>query len=732
MSTAVKRACDACHRRKVKCDGVNPCRNCSSAQLTCTYNAIPQKKGPKGSRAKVISELRETQRATSLSAKVQARMGNTIPAPPCAPSLVPNHGILAPELINATLDFFFANMYTIMPILSRQRLEQQLPFMETQLDTYCMVASLSAFMLLQPGFVVPGDDPLFLSPGANIAASELLIEEATRVRKGYDPMREATLNSLCTNYFLFGCYYTTEQHDKAWFQLREATTISHILGLTNDESYNHPDAVEGSRRRRLYWQLFIAERAYTLKYGYPMSLPGLIKPTNVADDPTDPLAHQLNNHVFLLNIFRYFDDTFMLFWNKTRNEMTQQHVNLMQKRFSEIPLPYGADSDISANQTWLKGVAWNLSQLPGMSPGSDDMTFGAPMGPPELTSIASQLSPQITELLGGIPMAAKLLEITCSVVDVLSMMPSSGNPFEPNPPQQQLQELLRLVSALRTGEHHLLPLLLVKVHEILPRLANPQLQRMPDNICAQVDIFDGFGNNGMVLGDYSKPEPQFKPEPYSSAPVSRVDEMANDSGSSHGADLNTPFNMGASSPTVMSPNNVDYQQHMTDYNSIPDIMNTMGQSQQQNLSQQQLSHQQQQHHQGFQQQALQQQQAFSHHPLQGQMSNAMHTQLGQPLTQQQGMAGMNHQQHNQNHTQGYGMNGGMAQHLMSNILHRTSPPRSNSFNAGMHQQAQQQSTPQIPRTVGEFHALQRTNSDHVSMNALGMNSMNTEMDFSSL
>ncbi|KAF4624622.1 hypothetical protein G7Y89_g13549 [Cudoniella acicularis] len=41
---AAKRACDACHRRKVKCDGINPCRNCSSAQLSCTYHAIPQGK----------------------------------------------------------------------------------------------------------------------------------------------------------------------------------------------------------------------------------------------------------------------------------------------------------------------------------------------------------------------------------------------------------------------------------------------------------------------------------------------------------------------------------------------------------------------------------------------------------------------------------------------------------------------------------------------------------------
>jgi hypothetical protein len=58
----------SCHRRKVKCigEGTNPCKNCLSAGLACTYNAIPQKKGPKGSRAKVLSELRENQRNAQL------------------------------------------------------------------------------------------------------------------------------------------------------------------------------------------------------------------------------------------------------------------------------------------------------------------------------------------------------------------------------------------------------------------------------------------------------------------------------------------------------------------------------------------------------------------------------------------------------------------------------------------------------------------------------------------
>lgn len=476
--------------------------------------------------------------------------------------------------------------------------------------------------------------------------------------------------------------------------------------------------------------------AYALKYGRPMSLSASINPPTLADDPTDPLAHQLNNHIILVNLFRPFDDTFMLLWNKTRNECTPSYLAALQKQLTAIHLPYGADSDLRANQSWLKTVAWNMSVQNGMSPGGDDMpSYQYPIDMSrDLASITSQFSTQSAELL-GVPLAAKLLDISCNLADVLSMMPSSGDPFSITP-QQQLQSLLQLVSVLRGGEHHFMPLLLSKVHETLPRLANPLLQRVPDNIC-NIDIFDGFGNAGMaqppVMSDF-KAEQHYKPEPYTPTPVPRVDDIAHDSASSNGAattaDLNSPFPM-ASSPTVMSPGNVDYQ-HMADYNSIPDILGSMGQSQPSTLAQ--PNHMGQQQHQGFQQQGIQQQgiqqQPLQHnHAIHNQMQNTMHGQIGQAMSQQPNMASLNHQQQTPAHTQSYNpVNGGMAQNLMNNILHRQPPQRSSSFI--MHQQ-QQQST-QIPRTVSEFHALQRTNSDHVGMNALGMNTMSTEMDFSSL
>jgi hypothetical protein len=260
MSTAVKRACDACHRRKVKCDGINPCRNCASAQLTCTYNAIPQKKGPKGSRAKVISELRETQRQTSLSAKVQNRL-NGINSPPCSPTLSPTPGLMTGDMAKECIDFFFANMYPVMPILSRRRLEQESMFMDQNLDTYCLLTSMSAFMMFQPGMSMPGLDPILdHMVGANLVSANLLMEEASRVRKGSNYLESPTLNSLCTSYFLFSCNYALEMHDKAWYYLREATTLAHMMGLADDKTYAQFEEDEGPRCRRLYWLLFVTER----------------------------------------------------------------------------------------------------------------------------------------------------------------------------------------------------------------------------------------------------------------------------------------------------------------------------------------------------------------------------------------------------------------------------------------------------------------------------------------
>ncbi|EJT76082.1 C6 zinc finger protein [Gaeumannomyces tritici R3-111a-1] len=761
MTTAVKRACDACHRRKVKCDGINPCRNCSSAQLSCTYNAIPQKKGPKGSRAKVISELRETQRQTSLATKVHNRIHGAV-SPPASPTLSPTPGLLTKEIVKECVDFYFGNMYSIIPILNRQQLERDTTSMETNVDIYCLLTSLCAFMMLQPGMSMPGGDPygLDVMPGANIVTGTLLMEETIRVRKAYDHIESPTPNSLCTSYFLFACYYALDLHDKAWFHLREATTVAHMTGMTKEDSYVGYDNASASRRRRLYWLLFVTERAYALQRGRPLTLQASINLPTTGDDPSDQCAHQLGGFVLLAKMFRPFDDQFVNLWNNTKESCSSSYVDGLQKQFADaLPAYLNVTDprlgDVHTNQTWLKNIVWQLSmsRMSSNEQGMASMRFPIDVSQ-ELLAMTSAFSTRNMELISG-GFVEKLYEVASSLTEVLALQPNS-DPFAVFNPRDSLQHILNLLGLVRNGESRFLPLLMCKMNDVLPRLISPMLQKAPEMAC-NIDIFDGFGNGG--LGNVSAMAPMDEYE--SKFAIPRVEEFKSEPASSSGGsavDMNSPF---VSSPVVLSPS-VDFPNGLSsqDFNSMTDmVMSPVGPAPGSHLSTpggipgQQPLPQSRQHpsplqHQSPQQHQHQHQQYSQQHPphqaqhqqsiaaLQGannsintHFQNSMHSGMSQAPRQQGLRAGIDH---------GFGVGqimnnslGQLGQTMMTGsqgMMMRQQPGRTNSFSIAQ--------APHL-RTVGDFQALQRTNSDMSVMTSMsgmsgGGGGMNAEIDFNTL
>ncbi|KAF4974358.1 hypothetical protein FZEAL_8736 [Fusarium zealandicum] len=587
MTQAVKRACDACHRRKVKCDGINPCRNCSAAQLSCTYNAIPQKKGPKGSRAKVISELRETQRQTSLSAKIQNRM-NGIPCSASNSSLNPTPGLLSPELIKDCVHFYFEHLYSQVPILDRQQMEHQMMFMEQNRDSYCLMTSLCAFIMMQPGMTMPANDPynLDMHPGANLVSSQLLLEECIRVRKGYDYQDAVNLNVLATNFFIFGCYYSLEMHDKAWYQLREATTMIHMAGMNKEEHYMQLEAPEATRRRRLFWLLLIIERAYAIQRHRPLTLQATIRPPTLNDDPSDPQAHQLNNFIMLVNLYRPFDDAFVATWNKARRHLSAQHITSLQKQLNDIAQNYLCQdpnlTDLRANQQWLKNTLWQLNNGSVSGSSEDSMSFQYPidMSREIVVNMIAQF-PQGMELLGS-GLIEKLVETCYAMTDVLAGMQPTRDPFAVGP-REHLNQILSIIAVTRNGDYRFLPLLMSKVTEVLPRLANPMLQNAPENSnMANIDIFDGFGNAGMAQPPMQMPmeteytqkfsvddyEKKYTADMSGNTPESMPNSNASNGtppGTQQANDINTTY---VSSPSVMSPG-IEYPHSMNGFACTP-------------------------------------------------------------------------------------------------------------------------------------------------------------------
>jgi len=718
MSTAVKRACDACHRRKVKCDGINPCRNCSASQLTCTYNSIPQKKGPKGSRAKVINELKETQRQSTLTAKLQ----NGALA---SQTLAPTPRLLTKELLKTCVDFFFNHMYPIMPILERSRLDQDVMYMDQNLDTYCLLTSLCSFVSLQPGMVMPMTDPFNpdMMFGNNIVTGTLLMEETLRVRKGFDYVASPTLNSVCTSYFLFAVHHALEMHEKAWYHLREATTLVHMMSMNEEQAYlqcDNGDGIDVSRRRRLYWLLFVTERAYALRYRRPLSLQASIALPAPSDHPADPFAHSGTSFLRLIGLFRGFDEVLLQLWMKTKSECSDPYLMALEKQIQDVLPPYLNDtnaqlSEIQINQQWLKHKAWEVSIANG-NDNNAGLSYVDNINMHELLPMVSHFPGNLG--LQGLSLFEHLLNVTCALTEILAMQPAPRTPFIPSP-HDQLRKILNVVHVIRNGEHRFLPLLLNKVHAELPKLASPMLQNAPESAAcpATIDIFDGFGTAGMA-----QPPCGFSSEFDNKFGVPRLNDMTpnSQSGSNSNSpnsapsgnnDMNSPFT--TSSPGgIMSPG-IDLPHGLqTDFTSMPEmVMSPMSHAPPPSSLPTSGA------------MADQQSQQPQHTPI-SPFSNSNHqihniagSNVNPPTNM--GLASQMHMGQGMNS----GINTGLAQTVSStSLLARVQPQqhRTHSFAMGMSQL----------RAVGGFQALQRANTD--VMNPLTLNTMGTTIDFNAL
>jgi hypothetical protein len=333
---------------------------------------------------------------------------NGIACPPAGSGSSPTPGLLTSELVKECAQFYFDNLYSQAPILDRRQVEQQVLYMEQNRDAYCLMTALCAFIMLQPGMAMPAGDPynLDMVPGANIVSSQLLLEECLRVRKGYEYLDSVTLNSLATNFFLFGCFYAQEMHDKAWYYLREATTMIHMADMHKEEHYMHLDAAEASRRRRLFWLFFSIERAYAIQRQRPITLQATVNLPTLGDDSTDPQAHMLNGFILLVNMFRPFDDAFTAAWNKTRGHFSSQYVNGLQKQLNDVVQSYACQDsnfhDLHTNQQWLKNTVWQLTSGVVNGNSDDSMSFQYPMHMSRelMVNMAAQFPVQVVDLLG--------------------------------------------------------------------------------------------------------------------------------------------------------------------------------------------------------------------------------------------------------------------------------------------------------------------------------------------
>ena len=214
----IRKACDACHKRKVRCSGEQPCNNCAQTSLQCTYLAIPQKKGPKGSRGKIISGIRNVQKETipdetsaSSAPSMTREPSFDFNSPPISPPNAQNVLLLSRQTIENCMDFYFNNMSTTAWILDRGVLKNTISSrLGIDPEIYCLTGSLCAFVMVQPGMnlaVAPGSHYEGEPPEGRYGYANMLLDDILRVRKSIEYVESPTLAAVQTSFFLFSCYF---------------------------------------------------------------------------------------------------------------------------------------------------------------------------------------------------------------------------------------------------------------------------------------------------------------------------------------------------------------------------------------------------------------------------------------------------------------------------------------------------------------------------------------------
>lgn len=171
--------------------------------------------------------------------------------------------------------------------------------MDTDVEAYCLVVSLCGYMMIQPNMTLPSGvmDGLGVPLQSTSQLGHALLQETLRVRKGSSYVEHPSVWSVITSFFLFGSFFCLDRHNTAWYHLREATTLALMIGMHDESSYEGSDLIESCRRRRLYWLLFVTERAYALQQHKPLTLYATIGLPTLDEDPQETV--ELNGFIHL-------------------------------------------------------------------------------------------------------------------------------------------------------------------------------------------------------------------------------------------------------------------------------------------------------------------------------------------------------------------------------------------------------------------------------------------------
>ncbi|KAF1992682.1 hypothetical protein P154DRAFT_528297 [Amniculicola lignicola CBS 123094] len=501
-----RKACDPCSVRKVRCDGSQPCARCLAASWDCTYLKTHGKSGPKGPRRTTEAAIKKLQHriragtTDRLRSDSEASYDDDSPTTtqfpllePLPPGLEFQSDVMAwpdaitsptfpsprqdPERISTSsmshyLEVYQARGYAIWPVVDTEALVARLLTNPDDMEAYGVATAICASTISQfriesePGSPVEGHFRI---------SSGFFEAEAKRAREASDHLEQVTAWSLLSSFFLHVYSANIGRMTASTVFLGEAITKAHIIGFHRASYYEAMDTDQRQHNLRIYWLLFITERAHSIQHDVPtmlkrtLDLPVL---ENLNDGSITPAFIQL------CNLFNILDVTITADPNSVRNALT-----LAQQQLSDDESARGLQNelqraDISMTQQWMRIFLWqhalSVTNLRNNNE-SDEFSFSFPAKVAH--SVLNNLGNLSRESLEahGPGMESKLFDVANSLADVMIFVPTINQDSHFSlGPRDLMHSLGSLLASFRGGNPAVIKVLQEKLTMLGLAVSSPQ------------------------------------------------------------------------------------------------------------------------------------------------------------------------------------------------------------------------------------------------------------------
>ena len=375
-----------------------------------------------------------------------------------APQTSPWPFRINPVLLGPYLDIYHYKLFSVWPIVNKDLLVARLQATEPDVCAYMLACSVCAATMVQLQLSV-------FSPCGDVLEPIAMLTEIEDLRRQYDYRESPSMEILATSFFMHVAYTNLGRLTTSTLLLREAVTLAYILDLHRPSHYDEVTLNERQDHLRMFWILFITERAHATQHDIPcvMTVDPEMPELDVENQPS-----VLSPLIMLCRMFRSFCEG-------SSGSLTAESLTSFNHELMRIPISTQnhhdlQKADLSVTQQWLRLVFWKLAidKVVMTANSTDDIrsVFFPISLAKDLLSNISTMSIDTLEAHGP-GMEIKLFEVTNSVADIITLNPHQSQTSTLQlGPQDLLVHLTNIIGRFRGGNKTLLPLLQSRLSSI--------------------------------------------------------------------------------------------------------------------------------------------------------------------------------------------------------------------------------------------------------------------------